>query len=309
VRTLACVLVVALAPIAAPAAEGWRLVATRTFQHRVTYAGFLDVRSGLTVGGAGAGTIAVVFTTRDGGRTWLEGASAAWRRHTLEFSPEGFAWHAGMLQVSRSFDGGRTWYPAANFGDGDPSPALFLSFADENRGFIASGSQIYRTEDGGVQWLPVVLPDGVDEVAAVSTALAPPPARDNAPSLVSLHTTRSVVGRLLDRAGCLWVTTDAGASWKREESPLADKQFHLAGSAPTVALRFTRSGDGLLAAFVAQADGWRLRIFRWGAGGTGWTEEAAPALPELGTLFLSPDGRVLTWKSLERDELRVYLRG
>jgi hypothetical protein len=118
-----------------------------------------------------------------------------------------------------------------------------------------------------------------------------------------------VVGRLLDRAGCLWLTTDAGASWKREGSPLAGTQFHVAGSAPTVALRFTRSGDGLLAAFVAQAGGWRLRIFRWAEGGTGWTEEAAPALPELGTLFLSPDGRVLTWKSLERDELRVYLRG
>jgi photosystem II stability/assembly factor-like uncharacterized protein len=286
-------------------APAWRLATTARHDHLVTTAGFLDERTGLTVGGAGAGNIAVVFTTADGGRTWVEAASPSWQRHALELLPGGFAWHAGVLTAQRSFDGGRTWYRAGSFGDGDPAPALFLSFADETRGLIGTTRRLGLSDDGGLRWRPVALPPGIEELAAVSMALAPPRPGENAPSLVALHTVPPVVGRVLDRAGGIWATRDGGASWVREESPLAGRPFWTAGGAPAAALRYTPAGAGVLAAFVEEDGRRRCRVWRTPGGGAGWAE-APIDLHEPGTLFVSFDGRVLTWKSLERSELRVY---
>jgi photosystem II stability/assembly factor-like uncharacterized protein len=293
---------------ALPADPGWRLVAKRTFEHRVTAAGFLDERHGLTVGGAGAGTMSYVFHTADGGRTWREAADPSGRRHALELLPGGFAWHAGLLQIGRSFDYGQTWYRGGNFGEGEPSPAIFLSFADENRGLVATARRLARTGDGGLRWTAVTLPAGATELAAISLAIAPPRPRDRTPALVALHTVRPVVGRVLDGAGEIWTTSNDGASWTAAESPLAGKRLRLAGGAATSALRFTSAGEGVVAAFVEEGRACRLRIWRSRAGEAGWVEEAFPAVTEPGALFLSPDARVLTWKSLERGELRVYAR-
>lgn len=295
----------------APASEaegpGWRLVARRAFEHRVTCAGFLDERRGLTVGGAGAGNMAYVFHTADGGRTWREAASPSWRRHALELLPGGFAWHAGVLQVGRSFDGGRTWYQGGRIGEVDPGPAILLSFADENRGLAATARWLGRTDDGGLRWSAVPLPAGVEELAAVSLAVTPPRAGEGDPALVALHTRRPVVTRVLDAAGGLWVD-DGAATWRSLESPLSGKRVHQAGRAATAALRFTLAGEGVLAAFVEEDGRYELRIWRVSAGDSGWTEEQVPALDEPGAIFLSPDGRILTWKSLDRAELRVYAR-
>lgn len=309
---LAAILSLSLALLAAaPAAAaepGWRLVARRTFEHRVTAAGFVDARRGLTVGGAGAGNMAYVFTTADGGRSWREAASPSWRRHALELSAAGFAWHAGVLQIGRSFDFGRTWYHGGSFGEADVGPAVLLSFADENRGLVATARRLGRTGDGGLRWTKVPLPEGVEELAAVSLAVAPPGPGARAPSLVGLHTIRQTVARALDAAGALWMDDGSGAGWRRVESPLAGARLHRAGGAATAALRFTPDGEGAVAAFVAEGGRWRLRAWRAAAGGARWVEERLPALDEPGSLFLSPDAGVLTWKSLERNELRVYVR-
>jgi hypothetical protein len=303
-RRAALLLLAALASgRALPAGGGWQLVATRRFEHRVCHAGFLDERTGLTVGAAGAGNMAAVFSTRDGGETWIEGPSVSWRLHVLELLPDGFAWHAGTLTVSRSFNGGRSWYRVGSFGDG--GPALFLSFADENRGLIASPERLGRTEDGGLHWTAVPLPPGAEELAAVSMALVPRPPGDASPSPVAIHAVRPVAVRALDSAGRLWRAEEGGAGWRGAESPLAGLRFRRSGNAPAVALRFTPAGEGVLAAFVEEAGGWRCRVWRT-AGGAAWAEEPFPPLPEPGTLFLSPDGRFLTWRSADRDELRVY---
>jgi hypothetical protein len=302
-------LAAALLPAAAPAAAPeWRLVALRTFAHRVTAAGFIDARRGLTVGGAGAGNMAYVFTTADGGKTWREAASPSWRRHALELSAAGFAWHAGVLQIGRSFDFGRTWYHGGSFGESDPGPVVLLSFADENRGLAATARRLGRTDDGGLRWTEVPLPEGVEELAAVSLEVTPPEPGAHAPSLVRLHTIRPVVARALDAAGGLWTDAGAGAGWQRAASPLAGARLHRAGGAATAALRFTPAGAGALAAFVEEGAGFRLRVWRATEGGASWAEERTPVVREPGALFFSPDGEVLTWKSLERAELRVYAR-
>jgi hypothetical protein len=105
--------------------------------------------------------------------------------------------------------------------------------------------------------------------------------------------------------GGLWRTDDAGASWWRARSPLQGQPFQVAARAQTAYLRFTPAGEGALAAFVRERGRWRCRVWRAAAGTEGWSPEAVP-LESPGTLFLSPDARVLTWKSADRDELRVY---
>jgi photosystem II stability/assembly factor-like uncharacterized protein len=300
IRRTTLALIAAL-PVTATAVPEWRLASTSTLAEPTRLAAFADPRAGVLLGGPW------LLYTRDGGRTWEDGPTLDPARHALEVLPDGFAWHAGVLTVGRSFDGGRTWYRGGRFGGGDPEPAVFLSFADENRGLIATRARLGLTLDGGLRWTSIALPGLAEEVAAVSLSLAPAPP-DDAPPAVALHGPRRVVGRVLDTAGRLWVTYDLGANWSFAESPIAGRRFHVAGGVPTTALRFTRSGAGVLAAFVEANGGARLRVFRSAADGAEWVEERVPLVETPGALFLSPDARVLTWTSLERDELRVYVR-
>lgn len=291
-----------LAGRASPADAGWRLAAVRTLEHQATYAGFLDARAGITVGLHGL----VAYTT-DGGATWIEGRNVSDCRSALELLPDGFAWHAGTVQVNRSFNGGRTWYRVAGFQGAGMDLARSLSFADENRGLVATDRRLYATEDGGLHWHALALPAGVDEIAAVSLALRPSPSGAHEPTRVTLETTRPVIARVLDRTGRLWVTEDGGARWTPAESPLAGMRFQVAARAPTAFLRFTPSGEGAVTAFVEEGGRARCRLWRRDGVEDGWSEEAVP-LEEPGTLFPSPDARVLTWKSADRDEVRVYVR-
>ncbi len=296
-RLLVAMLALAANTPASGATFSWRLVAKRTFEHQATYAGFSDPRSGITVGPHG-----MVFHTTDGGATWKEAANHTGGRNALELHPEGFAWHAGHAEVRRSFNGGRTWYLAADFAR-DLENALHLSFADEARGFIATRGQLAITYDGGLSWADVRLPAEAGEIAAVSMTLAP--IRPGSTSLETSFTRREIVGRLLDVHGRLWVTKDGGTSWSEMESPVAGEALYVAGRAPTAALRFASTGEGVLTAFVSQGEGWQCRAYRWAAGANRWQEEALP-IAERGTLFLSADASLLTWKSLDRNELRLY---
>lgn len=293
----------ALGAAPARAAEGeWRLVAVRAFEHHVIFAGFLDERSGVTVGAHG-----MAFYSADGGQRWEEGTGVSSNLYALELLPDGFAWNGGNRFTRRSFNGGRSWYLGADFGDGEPDQVRQLSFADEVRGFVATATRLGVTADGGVSWTELRLPAEVREIAAVSMALAPPRPGDTRVTLVRLLARGPVVGRVLDAAGRLWRTDDGGASWREEPSPLAGKAFLLVGRTGTVSLRFTGTGEGVLAALVKEEAGLRCRAYRLPAGQVGWKEEPVP-LTEPGTLFLSPDARLLTWKSFDRDELRLYAR-
>lgn len=296
-------IIAALLLAAAPATgnDAWQLIAVRALEHQATYAGFVDERAGITVGVHG-----VVAYTTDGGRTWLPGRNASDCRSALELLPDGFAWHAGTVQVRRSFNGGRTWYRVSGFQRDGMDLARCLSFADENRGLLATDRHLFTTDDGGLHWRELALPVPLEEIAAVSLAPRPPPPDDRAPARVALETTRPVIARLLDRAGALWVRDD-GMGWQPAESPLASRRFHVAARAPTAVVRFTASGEGAVAAFVEDGGRGRCRLWRRDASGGNWKEEPVP-LDEPGTLFLSPDARVLTWKAADRDELRVYVR-
>ncbi len=289
-------------PAVAAGAPGWRLLALMPLDERTTLAAFVDERTGVRLGGPW------VRYTLDGGRTWLDGASPDPARHALEVLPDGFAWHAGVLSVGRSFSYGRTWYQGGNFGGGDPQPAVFLSFADENRGLIAARARLGLTEDGGLEWTSLPLPGWAEGVAAVSLSLAPPSPGAAPPAMVARHTRRAVVGRVLDTAGRIWVTRDGGATWSFAESPIAGRRFRVAGGVATAALRFTAAGDGVLAALVEEDGRERLRVFRSTPDEAGWTEERFPLVEEPGALYLSPDGRLLTWKRIGRNELRLFVR-
>jgi len=203
----------------------WKCVIERRIEQPLTYAGFVNKDNGITVGVHGA-----VFYTTNAGEKWSEGLNVSQCRHGLDMLDDGFAWHCGNRSVRRSFNGGKRWYRVADFGGGEPDHARFISFADENRGFVATDKTLGMTADGGIVWKSVMLPAGVKEIAAVSMSITP-----EKPSLIAsenMYRERKATGRLLDSEGRIWIMNSRNMGWSEEASPLKGIKLIIHADAP-----------------------------------------------------------------------------
>lgn len=118
--------------------------------------------------GSAAGETQVVYTTRDGGRTWRDQA------------------------VSAQLAPGARVYPA---------------FADADHGWLLSGSDLYRTEDGGASWSRVTTDAVFRQAVGADPAIRQLAFRD------ARNGWLVVGGEEPDRA--LWLeTSDGGATWR-----------------------------------------------------------------------------------------------
>ncbi len=271
-RLLALAAVLA-APLAARATQ-WRLVREIPIKHTATVVAFTDDRNGITAGYAGA-----MFFTHDGGKTWTPGVNSSACRFGVEALP-GAAWTAGNyghVRVSR--DGGEHWSEAASW-----KKAQLLSFVDAARGLIASEDALALTADAGRSWTDLAVPQRAGPIAAVS-----------------LSEEAGVLRiRLLDQNGAMWVSDDRAASWAQAQSPLHGPVFQ--GVGPHAAMRFTSSGEGVLA-FVPDEIGAAGRIYRTRDGGKTWQEEAAAGVP-ISLLTLAGDAKLLT--SFDQHTVRLF---
>ncbi len=125
---------------------------------------FVDADHGWAVGDRG-----VIWSTSDGGRHWqLQRSPTACRLECVQFLDTLSGWAAGGCTrpythhtsgiVLRTRDGGRTWQTTAD----QTLPALkHVEFSDARRGWAVGdasplySSGVFRSEDGGREWVPV----------------------------------------------------------------------------------------------------------------------------------------------------------
>ena len=136
-------------------AQDWRQAAVRTFPG-ISGIFFIDENTGWAVGSSG-----FIYKTTDAGDTWLVALSDA---DSVDYSEVYFVdqnlGFAGASEgiVMKTTDGGSSWSKLnANGADGD---VLALYALSEDQIWVlansGSGSAVYNTTDGGVNWQSVL---------------------------------------------------------------------------------------------------------------------------------------------------------
>ena len=151
---------------------------------------WLDERRGWAVGDTGA-----LLKTSDGGQTWtaVDSGTRSQLRRVL-FVNDQVGWVAGNNGLLlKTADGGATWQAVSV---GTSIDVATLGAADATTAWVAAGSTVYRTRDGGVSWQVI-----------------PPPANAfSAPQQVGPDTLWALRFGTSDQV--LSRSTDAGATWQ-----------------------------------------------------------------------------------------------
>jgi len=255
-------------PVTADSAGRWEIVLQSTIEQPMRVAAFLDQNFGVTGGPSEAGKAHV---TADG-KSWSLSESSAECLFGLDIVSPQVIWECGLGPVRVSTDGALTWQAAADFGN----YCRQLSFLDATTGWIASNNQLGKTSDGGATWVPVALPEQAKDIAAI-------------------HLRTPIDGYLLDVAGILYSTHDGGASWTASPVPMGLGTDTLPSAETSIAaVRFTDSDHGLVVVHRMDGSSSKVLAFRTADAGKTWTQEEVLDVPMLITLYLSPDGSVLT---------------
>jgi len=243
-------------------------------------AGFLDSKFGIAVGPEGA-----VRRTVDGGQTWPFGRLRSLCRAGLDIVDERVAWNCGNGgEVFVTTDGAQTWQAVTDYGPDAPRHCRFLSFLDARAGWAATPDQLAATSDGGITWTDLVLPEGIQEIAAIALRTASD-------------------GYLLDTQGTLFVTEDGGRTWSSHSLRLKEGEEVRTSFAPRAALRFRDADHALavLSLFQGNVEG-GVWSFHTRDGGRTWMRQAVPA--RFGAPFLAHDGLTLTaYDSVSREAI------
>lgn len=160
--------------------SGWQVSPTEDYKGKQDDVYFASAKVGFYGNGNGK-----IFRTRDGGASWTK----------LVDKPGTFVRAIGFLDDRRGF--------AGNIG-----PDAFPNVTDT--------TLLYRTDDGGATWAPVVLPDldGARGVCAIDILV-----RD---MIDAGHHTRDEIVHVGGRVGgpaSLFASKDGGATWKRLPLP------------------------------------------------------------------------------------------
>jgi photosystem II stability/assembly factor-like uncharacterized protein len=262
-----------------PSDSPWKLVVESRITHKSNLAGFYDNKNGITVGPSGE-----CHYTENAGKSWPSGTNFSACRYGLEIVDAKIAWHCGNGgHVRLSMDGGHSWMPVADFGRPTPNQCRFLSFVDDQTGWIASPyGMMAKTIDGATTWNAVKLPEGMDDIAAISLLT-----KD--------------IGYILDMSGMLYKTNDGGQTWSSSESGFKDAPMAMKLLTPQEAMRFIDEKHGVI---VACLNDDKVYASITTDGGKTWKREKIPG--SMGPVFLSRDGRTLTVN--QSKVIRVYQR-
>jgi photosystem II stability/assembly factor-like uncharacterized protein len=265
-----------------PVASSWKVVQQVAYSHPVNLAGFFNDSFGITVGFAGE-----THYTSDGGQTWPKAQNKSMCRFGLDIVDENVAWACGNGSgVGLTTDGGKTWQGVEDFGGLEPNHCRFMSALDAKISWAAAPKKLGATNDGGATWNTLVLPEGIQGIAAIALRTA-------------------TDGYVLDTTGALFVTTDGGKTWSTYSLGLASGENLSVSSAPSAAMRFTDSNNGLVVFALKTDNVTGVFSARTTDGGQTWQREQLPIDYTLPTLYLAHDGVTLTAKHYIRNELTV----
>lgn len=245
---------------------GWEIIKTIDIKHKSNIGGFYDANFGMTVGYNGE-----MHYTNDSGESWPKGNNTSFCRFGLYIVNDKVAYSCGNAgHVRRTSDGGENWESVTNFGGYEPLQCRYLSFVDENIGWIASPKKAGATKDGGKTWNEIKLPDGITDIFAIN--------------LLSKNQ-----GYLIDVNNNLYITKDSGATWSSKEINI-DNIDNTIQKTNASYLRFSDEKNGV---FFYYSKDIKLKCSRTSDGGDTWKEETLPDITGEG-LYLSADGKILS---------------
>ncbi|MBN2735848.1 MAG: hypothetical protein JXR70_02630 [Spirochaetales bacterium] len=241
---------------------------TKAMVHPITYAGFYDKNTLLTVGPSGS-----VFHSNDGGKTLTSGKINSACLFGLEILSEKNAWACGNKAFVRlTTTSGSTWDEAADFGDWEPHQCRYLSFLDMNTGWIASPTLLAATQDGGKSWQEIPLPSEDIKISAIQ-----------------LRSPQN--GYVFDDfSGVLYITNDQGQTWiKKPCNYQATK--NQSQSSPTAIIHFEDEKTGIIIFDdFSKKEGWV--VLKTTNSGNKW-QKSQLNLPK-GYIYLSRHNLLLT---------------
>lgn len=237
--------------------------------------GFFNKKYGVTVGYAGE-----IYYTKDKGKTWNKGSNSSYCLFGLCIVNTKVAYACGNgTYVVKTTDGAKNWKQIMNFGEYEPNQPRYLSFINEDMGWIATPQKFKHkdkivmlgsTKDGGETWEYIVLPEEIDEIVAIY-----------------LRTAEN--GYILDNKNNLYITNDGGKNFVKQPLNIEDACLN-AKAEPHVVLKFSDENYGFIA---YENEKGKFQAARSSDGGKTWINDTVPDLPN-GALYLSQDGKTIT---------------
>jgi photosystem II stability/assembly factor-like uncharacterized protein len=247
------------------AKDAWKVVFQSIVKHPCNLVGFLDETYGITVGYSGE-----IQYTKDSGENWNKAENKSLCRLGLEIVNEKLAWNCGNAgHVRMSNDGGQTWIAVSSFGDMEPDQARFLSFIDNEIGWIASNYRFATTADGGRTWNEIDTPTGNEDIAAI-------------------YLRTSNEGFVMDVKGNLYITKDGCKTWSKQVVPLMGEKL-VSSRCPMAVMHFSDANNGCILISHKKA----IWSYTTTNGGEEWSKEQV-SKEHYGFLYLTRDGKKLT---------------
>ena len=201
----------------------WKTIIDINPSQQVTITGFNDDNFGITAGYAGTQRY-----TNDGGKIWNVGQNNSWCRFGLDILNNNIAWTCGNKGHNRVTDnGGKNWKAQTDYGNMEPRQCRYISYYDENTGWLASPELLARTRDGGKTWEKIDLPQDIDKILAIN-----------------LSTPET--GYLLDANGIIYMTKDSAKTWERIILKIEKNNYvFYPTSASSIVMKF-RDNNGII---------------------------------------------------------------
>ncbi len=267
-------------------AQLWNKIIVNKPKQSVTIAGFSNEKHGITAGYAGAS-----FFTDDSAKTWQQGNNSSMCRFGLEIIDDKIAFHCGNAGQNRvTIDGGKTWKKMKDFGAGEPGHCRYLSFIDENIGWIAAPDRLASTSDCGNTWNKIVLPDDIGSITAIEL----------------LNDLLGNTGFIMDSNGFLYVTNNGGLDWSKKQIKVEGHEFDfIPAKAPKNAMHFNSSLNGIIIVYQTKPEKEWVSLTTKNGGNSWEIEQVDNKIKQNSTVFISNDGKYLTF-STSGNEILVF---
>ncbi len=214
-----------------------------------------------------------VFYTNDGGETWTAGNNTSNCIAGLDIIDEKNAFMtANYSEVRISNDGGVNWTSVPEFGDMKNEHCRFVSFIDQNTGWIANKKEVGYTKDAGQTWESITVPQSLSEICAIWLS-------------------STTEGYILSVDAILYATTDGGKTWTEKDLGLKGLMVLVC---PTVAIHFDDHQNFQMVAYLKNDTEKGFYYLSTEDGGDSWAKKELVSEEGPGYTYLNRDSSLLT---------------